>query len=138
MITPVQHTDGSTVLLDTEEFVYYRLPETEGKIVMNGKLYNYCKTIEAFFQSPHERAIIPVWCEEKEQVRRRVKVRFISGQKIGEFFNIERINEKWATNEIELCEKKKAYFVYFVKDKMAVNDCRVLGVKEIIKNRANA
>ena len=140
MITQVQHTDGTTVLLDTCDGVYYRLPAVvahnlapQDTIIMNGRYFAYFDTMQGFLDSAKNKAIVPIFCIKKENKGKRFKVQVLSGEKTGEFFNVERINEAWISNEIDNILPNRAYFVYLKKEKNADNECLIIGIKEIKK-----
>ena len=140
MITTVQHTDGSTVLLDTSEGVYYRLPDViahnlapQDTIIMNGRYFAYLDTVQGFLDSEKLKAIVPVYCMKKETKGKRFKVQILSGGKTGEFFNVERIGGRWSANKIDNILPNNAYFVYLEKYKYADNECLIKGIKEIRK-----
>jgi hypothetical protein len=136
----VQHTDGSTVLLDTSEGVYYRLSDVvahnlapDDSIIMNGRYFAYFSTVQVFLDSKKVKAIVPVYCMKKETKGKRFKIQILSGKKTGEFFNVERIGGGWVNNEIDNILPNKAFFLYLEKNKDADNECLIKGVKEIKK-----
>jgi hypothetical protein len=133
MIITAIHTDGHRVLFDTEEGVYYDLPEITGKICVDGRFFDHFDTIDEMIAGDKNTAIIPVFCSEKRQVKKREQVTILSGQTSRQFLSAEMICGKWTRNEIEIMEKGKAYFVFFEKNKYSDNLVLIKKIKEIVK-----
>jgi len=138
MITTVTHKDGSKVFLDTETKEWFRFPKViahnfapKDSIIINNKYFTYFETIEEFLNSDKKRSIIPVFVVEKKQKGKRTKTTILSGQKKGEFFNVERINGEWVRNETDELIENKAYYLSIEKNKQAENQCIINKSKKI-------
>jgi len=138
MLITVKHTDGYPVLLNTKEGVYYSLSgivahnlAKENQIIMNDRYFDFFETIELLLNSDKKKAIVPVFCIERKQKNKRFKVKLLSGLKSGEFFNVERINNSWYTNEIDNIKPNSAYLVFLEKNKQADNECLIIGTKKV-------
>ena len=137
MIITVKHTDGYPVLLNTTEGVYYSLIGivahnlAKDQIIINDRYFDFYETIELFLNSDKKKAIVPVFCIERKQKNKRFKVKLLSGLKSGEFYNVERINNRWEKNEIDNIQSHSAYLVFLEKNKQADNECLIIGIKKV-------
>lgn len=126
MITTVDHKDGYKVLLDTSTGHYYDLRNVPAqnltkKLLLNGRFFDYCETINDFDLSKKRMAVIPCFCKKTGDKGKRTYARFISGNETIEFYNVERIGEKWVKNEIDNLTQRSAFFVCFKKHPDAIN-----------------
>lgn len=114
----VDHTDGGKCLLDTTTFEYYRIPDLTNKSKIGGKFYYTFDTIEDFLDSDANIAIIPVFCKTITKKKKRYFVSVISGNDVYDKYNVERINNEWVHNLIDMVPGS-AYFIFAEKNEHA-------------------
>ncbi len=130
-ITVVDHQIEGKCLLDTETFEYYLLPYLNNKITFNSKLFNYAETIEDFINGDEIQSVIPVFCADVKKDKRRFFASIITGNDIINIYNVEKINDRWAHNAIDIMEKLNVYFIFCKKDKSFDNGFMILRAKLI-------
>lgn len=136
MITIVDHIDGGKVFLDTETFMYYRMPVIEQKkMFVNGdKESPFYDSFYEFVNSKDQSAVIPVFCGGFKHIKKRTQAELITFKDNLKFFNVEKINNKWIKNDIKSCLVNRGYLAFVNKNIDALNDLTIRKVGMIGRN----
>lgn len=130
-IHTLTHTDGGKCLYDSETKEIHKFIQVDGKVYIGNMWLSFFETFESFAASTEQKSIIPVFCLKIAKQGRRDKVTLINGNFSTEFFNVERIDDKWEKNKIEEMQPKNAYLLFVSRSERADNGCLILSSKKL-------
>jgi len=129
----VDHELYGKVLLDTKTQTYKHLEQNSKQIFnYNGKTCTFYDSINEFIESDSDIAVIPFVCLGTKAIKKRTMSTLLDiNNALSDFYNVERINDRWIKNEISKLIKNRCYFCILSKNNLALNDCILLSTLEI-------
>lgn len=118
----VEHEEYGRVILNTKTQTYTELKQF-AYFNYKGKSCRYFESILEFSESESKFGVIAVVCSNFEKVKNRTKATLIDKFNNNyEFYNVERVDNKWMHNSIDGLFKSACYFIILEKDLRAMND----------------